>query len=42
MAPQDRQSVLNVKVLTFIEQKRIEAMLVGAVKEGVVAVHHQN
>ena len=36
--PQDPHYALNAKVLTFIGQKKIEAMLVEAVGEGVVAV----
>jgi len=36
MVPEGRQSVLNAKVLTFIERKKIEVMLVEVAEEEVV------
>ncbi|HVP36922.1 MAG TPA: hypothetical protein VMT04_08005 [Terriglobales bacterium] len=36
MVPQDHLFVLSAKALTFIGQKRIEAMLVEASEEGDV------
>ncbi len=40
MALHDRPSVLNAKVLTFIEQKKIEVMLVEGEEVVEEAVHH--
>jgi len=37
MVPQDHLFVLSAEAQTFIGQKKIEVMLVEAVKEGVVA-----
>jgi hypothetical protein len=38
MVPQDLHFVHNAKALTFIGQKKIEAMLVEAAEEGVGVV----